>query len=482
MAPTLVGTPLRTGYASTRSPATGNVAAAGVLQADDVVISFIRIGVGSSSAMTLIANWNNANPAGNNVISQGGSVSMVTLWHAVTAAEVTAATRSWSFTSLLNAAQTGAVYTFVVRGADPTNPIDAFGEAVSASAANPEVLAGLTGSDISNTNDVVLSCVGGDNTATYTDPANWTLGAKNGGGQNAGASYSWAGSAPTPGTNFDSTNITPSTGATYASNTVAIRAPGGNNYTGDSSLSVTPTLDASATRVPHADSSLSVTPTLTGGASVNTLGSAPLTVTPQLDASATKNQHADSSLSVTPTLAASATITRHADASLTVTPTLAADTLMNWHMNSSLSVTPQLDASGSKAGQASGTGSLTVDVALTADTTVSRRGDSALSVTPQLTASATVTKHADSAFSVTPTLDASATKIVHADSALSVTPNLSAQYLTATEHHADAALVVGVEMVADGTLYKLVPKTGWYCFPEDDLPGPPYTVPFTPGT
>lgn len=220
MAPTLVGTPVRTGYSISRSPGTGNVAAAGVLQADDIIAVWIRVGV-FVPGVTIPAGW--INPLGGTSMAAATSVSEIALLHVVTAAEVTAGTVGWTLTNLFSSTQTGALYTVVVRGADSV--VDAFGTAVSGGVTATHVLAGLLGTDISYTGGLILSGVGGDTTTTYaTAPTGWTFQVKNAGGQNTGAVLS-RDTGTTAGTNVASANITAGTSSNYASITLAFQAP-----------------------------------------------------------------------------------------------------------------------------------------------------------------------------------------------------------------------------------------------------------------
>lgn len=370
MAPTLVGTPLRTGWATTRSPTTGNVASAGVLQADDVVISFLRAGTGSAAA-TLVANWNNANPAGANSVTNGGSCSMMTIWHTVTAAEVTAGTRAWTFTNLWNASQTGATYTYVVRGADPTNPIDAFGEDSSGGAVNPQTLADLLGSDISNTSDLVLAGIGADNTATYTDPSGWTLGAKNAGGQNTGACYS-ANSSPTPGTNWPATNITPSTGGTYASNTVAVKAPGGASVNGDATVSTSVSVIADGHVEKHGNATISIAPSVNAAGYRTVVGDATIALPITVTAVGTRTVHANATI-VIPVDVLSSGNTQGmpaGDVTLAVPIEIAADGTVIRYGNVAISVDVDVDASGNVGTSLDGDVQVDIPIQIEADGTL----------------------------------------------------------------------------------------------------------------
>lgn len=168
--------------------------------------------------MTVPANW--VNPlGGNTVVASAGCVEAF-LYHVVTAAEITADTRAWTLTNLWDATQTGALYTSAERGVDQVTIIDAFGTSASGGAVNPQVLAGVSASDVSFTDCLIMSGLGADNNATYSSaPAGWTTRVTNSGGQNAGILLS-RDTTSTAGVAVAATNITPSTGGNYASITV----------------------------------------------------------------------------------------------------------------------------------------------------------------------------------------------------------------------------------------------------------------------
>lgn len=216
---TSVGTPLRTAYNSTRTVTTGNVAASGVLQADDWVVTGVR---GSLAAGTMVTPGDWVNALNDNNVGVGPDHANLLLLHKVTPAEVLADTRAWTLTNLWDAQQTGAAYSMVRRGVDPNNPIDAFNVASGASTAT-HVLASLNAGDITFTGDQVVSFVSGPTTQTYaTDPADWTSQVKNAGGQNTGNLLT-RNTLTTAAVAVAATNITASSAVSYQSITAALK-------------------------------------------------------------------------------------------------------------------------------------------------------------------------------------------------------------------------------------------------------------------
>jgi hypothetical protein len=221
MAISIQGTPIRTGFSTSRSPGTGSIASY-TPATNDIIATWARAGT-TSAAVTIPSGWVNV-LGGTTVATATGSVTVVPLYHIVTSAEATAVTTSWTLTNLWNASQTGALYTIALRGVDSTTPVDDFSTSVSSSTVTPHVLPGLTGANLVS-NSLVLSCVTADTTTTYgTAPTGWTFQVKNGGGQNAGALLT-KDALTTGGTTISDTNISPGSSAFYASATVAYQVP-----------------------------------------------------------------------------------------------------------------------------------------------------------------------------------------------------------------------------------------------------------------
>lgn len=225
MAETLEGTPIRTGFTASRSPSTGNVATAGALVAGDIIAVFLRAGT-STATITVPATW--VNPLGANTVIFGNSgVTGAFLYHVVTSGEASANTVAWTLTNLWDSTQTGATYSQVVRGVDQVTVVDATGNLSGGAATTTHVLAGLTGSDITVSGDIVLRGVGGDTSSTYaTAPAGNTFLVKNAGGQNTGALLRLD-ATTTAGVAVATDNITAGGSANYVSITVAFTLSGG---------------------------------------------------------------------------------------------------------------------------------------------------------------------------------------------------------------------------------------------------------------
>lgn len=216
--PTIQGTPIRTGYASVASPATGNVATSGTLVAGDVIACWIRVGA-VAPTWTVPTNW--VNPLGGTTLVASSDSSEIFIYHVVTSTEQTANTVAWTFTNIFSTSQTGATYTMAVRGANPSAPIDVTGTSFDTSNSTTEVLAAVTPT---KTNSLILAGVGNDATSTYaTAPTGWTFQVKGAGGQNGGAVLSFN-TASVAGTAVGPTNITASASTQYAAITVAFAA------------------------------------------------------------------------------------------------------------------------------------------------------------------------------------------------------------------------------------------------------------------
>lgn len=156
--------------ASTRSWATGTITA-GLLQENDII--FIDIHSLQSTALTYAVptDWNLALAMYDYKSSQPYTH---VLWHRVTAAEVAANTTAWTLTNVLGTARTGRRLTYVVRGADPTNPVGA--SSANGATTNAVVIPGI---NPLGANSLIVAGWGGNSastTTTYTLPtAPWSL-------------------------------------------------------------------------------------------------------------------------------------------------------------------------------------------------------------------------------------------------------------------------------------------------------------------
>jgi hypothetical protein len=193
-----------------------------VPQLDD----FVRVYMTSTAtAITLSATpaaW--VNPFGSTVDMETDSHEASVGYHWVTAAEVTAVTTTYTLTGWFAASQTVGIIGTVYRGVDKTNPIDDLRTTQdSGNNASPHFIPGLTGT--LSEGSLVDGFVCADGTGTYTDPAGWTLLAKNTAGQQGRAAYRWN-TLTTAGTGggTSSTSVTPSVGDEYIGITLALTA------------------------------------------------------------------------------------------------------------------------------------------------------------------------------------------------------------------------------------------------------------------
>lgn len=205
---------LRTGLASTRN-FTAAFGSGYVPQAGDIIYFFARAGA-TSQTSTTPTGW--TNPLGGNTVVSATGVTAVAVYHVVTSAEATAGTTTYTASNLWDASQTGACYACVVRGVDQTTPIDD-SESLVGTSTTTHQFSGLTGANLS-TSSVVVDGVASAGSGTYTDPAGYTLLAKNTAGQNQGAMYR-NNTATVAGTNVAAQNITSSATAVFVSITTA---------------------------------------------------------------------------------------------------------------------------------------------------------------------------------------------------------------------------------------------------------------------
>lgn len=181
-------------------------------QLNDLVVA---IYTSASTGITLSATpagW--VNPLGSTVDIETDAHETSIGYHFVTAGEVSAVTTTYTPTNWFSGAQTVGIVGVVLRGVDTTTPIDDIATTFdSTNTVTPHVIPGLTGANLGN-NSMVVGFLSLDGTSTYTDPAGWTLCAKNSAGQQGRAAYR-CNTLTTAGNNFASQNVTPSTGDEY---------------------------------------------------------------------------------------------------------------------------------------------------------------------------------------------------------------------------------------------------------------------------
>jgi len=186
-------------------------------QVNDVIVMFPS-STGITVTLAAVSGW--VNPLGSTTDVETDSHEMCAIYHQVTSGEDSANTLTYTATNLFSVAQTGNVCALVLRGVDPTSPLDAFGSTFnSGNTITPHVLASLLAADITNNDCMVVSCVTKDATGTYTTPTGWTQ--RTTSNTNQGKWLGTRDNLTTAGAAVASTNITPSAGDEYASITLA---------------------------------------------------------------------------------------------------------------------------------------------------------------------------------------------------------------------------------------------------------------------
>lgn len=168
------------------------------------------------------AGW--VNPLGSGVGVVSDTHTLAVFYHLVTPAEQEAATVGYSAV-MYTANSWGDTAGFVVRGADPSNPVDAISTAFnSGNTTTPHVLPGLAGSGLSD-DSLAVSCTVSNSYNTYTSPStDWASLIVSNALQ--GLWFGVHNKLSNAGVSVSSANITPSTGDEYASITMAFnKAP-----------------------------------------------------------------------------------------------------------------------------------------------------------------------------------------------------------------------------------------------------------------
>jgi hypothetical protein len=205
------------------------------------------------AAVGTVTGWDNV--LGGTTVVASDAHTEVCVLHVVTTAEANANTVTFTVTNLWSTAQTGSTVAGVWTAVDGTTPIDSAASTFSSTnGATPHVLAGLTGSNLSN-NSQVVSAVAKDSLGTWTTPAGWTARQAQNAANNGIAIFT-RDTLTTAGTNVTATNITPNTGDEYASITVALTE----------AVNPNPTLVVADAR--HTDTSDNVTLSTSGGSGI----------------------------------------------------------------------------------------------------------------------------------------------------------------------------------------------------------------------
>jgi hypothetical protein len=164
------------------------------------------------------------NPLGGSTYVASDQHCMCAVHRLITSAEAAAATRTYTASGLFSPSRAGIAGGFVVRGVDPTTPIDDISVAFSSvDTANPHSIPGLPGSNV-GTGSLVVSCAYPDGAETYPGAADYTTLIAQATGA-AGRSF-WLGSRDTlttAGVDVAATPITPSVGDEFVAMTFAFK-------------------------------------------------------------------------------------------------------------------------------------------------------------------------------------------------------------------------------------------------------------------
>lgn len=141
----------------------------------DVVYLFTSaLGNGNLTGGAEPAGW--VNPLGTGVVTEpsDSSMSTVSVYHVVTSGEASGVVTTYTATNLWSGAQDGEVLGVVVRHASGSVSVDDASGLSEAGNADPHILPGLTGANLS-TGSLVISGVAADETAAtlYTTPVGW---------------------------------------------------------------------------------------------------------------------------------------------------------------------------------------------------------------------------------------------------------------------------------------------------------------------
>ena len=185
--------------------------------------------------------------------------------------------------------------------------------------------------------------------------------------------------------------------------------PAGTTYTASASLSVAPSVSATAVPTYPATAAVTVTPAVSATATVTKPASASLTVTPTVTATGGSVSSGSILWSAPPTWSSLVdwSGTWASTANLTVTPSVNASGIMAWPSTANVTVTPSTSATAQVVKPASAAVTVTPSVTATPQLTVSATAN--LTVTPATSAQAFIGKVAQAYLTVTPITTAQGT-------------------------------------------------------------------------
>jgi hypothetical protein len=186
---------------------------------DDVVVFACNNSTGTvAQAMTVPAGWVNCHNSGGNTNQASDAHTGAVIYHLVTSGEASGGTTTYTATNLWNAIGTGNVVGVVLRGVDPTTPVDYATAQANTTNVTPHVFPQMTGSNLSS-NSLVVRAMFKDGTGTYTTPAGHTSQALN--NTTCATNVYTVDTLTTSGVTVASTNITPNASDEYVAYSVA---------------------------------------------------------------------------------------------------------------------------------------------------------------------------------------------------------------------------------------------------------------------
>lgn len=189
-------------------------------QLNDVVVMFPN---SDSAAATIVTPSGWVNSVGVSTADvKSDAHQMCSVYHLVTAGEVSGGTTTYTPTNLYDTTQTGGVVAAVLRGVDTAAVIDDSNTGLDSTVgATPHVLPLLLGGNLSTGSLVIGTVAAANNGTNYATPSGWTLTVSRSG--RSPAMYQRT-ALTVAGTNVAATNVTPDVGDKYVAITLALSA------------------------------------------------------------------------------------------------------------------------------------------------------------------------------------------------------------------------------------------------------------------
>lgn len=196
---------------------------------NDVVVLFRTSATNANPNVAFPASgW--VNPLGEQTFVEpsDSSMSLVCVYHLVTAGEASGVTTTYACPTMLSGVgNDGHTFGVVLRGVDATSVVDAIGSFAEAGTAATHTLPALAGADLS-AGSTVVGFVTPDGLGTYTTPAGWTL-LETSPGTYQGGVMLVRDTTTSAGVDIAATNITPSVSDEYCSISIAFTDAGGED-------------------------------------------------------------------------------------------------------------------------------------------------------------------------------------------------------------------------------------------------------------